>query len=104
MKSAINLLILLSATVALAEPPEAIQRITLDERVVVAVPVSTNRVTTTEAIIERMFSLRLVNQIVRDMLCPISESDFHSMSVGACRNRPLCLKTQRDSEIARRSP
>lgn len=46
MKSAINLLILLSATVALAEPPEAIQRITLDERIVVTVPVATNRVTT----------------------------------------------------------
>jgi hypothetical protein len=45
MKSAINLL-LLSVTVALADPPEAIQRITLDERVVVTVPVATNRVTT----------------------------------------------------------
>jgi hypothetical protein len=46
MKSAINLLILLSATVALAGPPEAIQRVTLDERIVVTVPVATNRVTT----------------------------------------------------------
>lgn len=36
----------LAVTVALAEPPEAIQRITLDERVVVTVPVATNRVTT----------------------------------------------------------
>ena len=38
--------LLLTASVALAEPPEAIQRITLDERVVVTVPVATNRVTT----------------------------------------------------------
>lgn len=45
MKSPISIL-LLSATLALAETPEAIQRITLDERVVVTVPVSTNRVTT----------------------------------------------------------
>jgi len=45
MKSQISLLFL-TATVALAEPPEAIQRVTLDERVVVTVPVSTNRVTT----------------------------------------------------------
>ena len=45
MKSPISIL-LLSATLALAEPPEAIQRITLDERVVVTVPVATNRVTT----------------------------------------------------------
>ena len=37
---------MLAATVALAEPPEAIQRITLDERVVITVPVATNRVTT----------------------------------------------------------
>src|SRR6059036_549793 len=37
---------LLAATVALAAPPEAIQRVTLDERVVITVPVSTNRVTT----------------------------------------------------------
>jgi len=37
---------LLVATVALAEPPEAIQRLTLDDRVVVSVPVATNRVTT----------------------------------------------------------
>lgn len=37
---------MLVATVALAEPPEAIQRLTLDDRVVVTVPVATNRVTT----------------------------------------------------------
>ncbi|MEI2725670.1 MAG: hypothetical protein V9H26_19795 [Verrucomicrobiota bacterium] len=36
----------MSAAVALAESPEAIQRVTLDERVVVTVPVATNRVTT----------------------------------------------------------
>lgn len=45
MKLRISIL-LLSATVAFAAPPEAIQRATLDERVVVTVPVSTNRVTT----------------------------------------------------------
>ncbi len=45
MKSAINIL-LLSATLALAESPEAIQRVILDERTVVVVPVATNRVTT----------------------------------------------------------
>jgi hypothetical protein len=45
MKSQISIL-LLSAAVALAEPPEAIQRVTLDETVVVTVPVATNRVTT----------------------------------------------------------
>ena len=45
MKSSISIL-LLSAAVALAEPPEAIQRATLDENVVVTVPVATNRVTT----------------------------------------------------------
>lgn len=45
MKSSISL-ILLTATLALAEPPEAIRRITLDESVVVTVPVATNRVTT----------------------------------------------------------
>ncbi len=45
MKSSINIL-LLSAAVALAEPPEAIQRVTLDETVIVTVPVATNRVTT----------------------------------------------------------
>jgi len=39
-------LLLLAATVSLAAPPEAIQRVTLDERVVITVPVSTNRVTT----------------------------------------------------------
>ena len=46
MKSPISLLILLAATVAFAESPEAVQRVTLDERAVVTVPVSTNRVTT----------------------------------------------------------
>ena len=45
MKSQISIL-LLAATVAFADPPEAIQRVTLDERAVVAVPVATNRVTT----------------------------------------------------------
>ena len=45
MKSPISILLLV-ATVAFAAPPEAIQRVTLDERVVVTVPVSTNRVTT----------------------------------------------------------
>jgi hypothetical protein len=45
MKSQISFL-LLAATVAFAAPPEAIQRITLDERVVVTVPVATNHVTT----------------------------------------------------------
>lgn len=45
MKLSISIL-LLSVTVALAAPPEAVQRVTLDERVVVTVPVSTNRVTT----------------------------------------------------------
>jgi len=46
MKSPISLLVLLAATVAFAEPPEVIQRLTLDERVVVTVPVATNHVTT----------------------------------------------------------
>ncbi len=45
MKSPISLL-LLAATVAFADPPEAIQRVTLDERAVITVPVATNRVTT----------------------------------------------------------
>lgn len=45
MKSQISIL-LLAASVAFAGPPESIQRITLDERVVVTVPVATNRVTT----------------------------------------------------------
>jgi len=45
MKSQISIL-LLSAAVALAEPPEAIQHVTLDENVVVTVPVATNCVTT----------------------------------------------------------
>ena len=39
-------LLLLVATCAFAAPPETIQRVTLDERVVITVPVSTNRVTT----------------------------------------------------------
>ena len=45
MKSRISLL-LLTATLAAAERPEAIQRVALDENVVVTVPVATNRVTT----------------------------------------------------------
>jgi len=45
MKSPISIF-LLAATVALAEPPESIQRVTLDERAVITVPVATNRVTT----------------------------------------------------------
>ena len=45
MKSPISIL-LLAATTASAAPPEAIQRLTLDERVVITVPVATNRVTT----------------------------------------------------------
>ena len=46
MKSQISLLILLAATVAFAETPGAIQRVTLDERAVITVPVATNHVTT----------------------------------------------------------
>jgi len=46
MKSPISLLVLLAAIGAFAESPEAIQRVTLDERVVVTVPVATNHVTT----------------------------------------------------------
>src|ERR1700686_1591754 len=46
MKSQISLLILLAATVAFSETPEAIQRVTLDERAVITVPVATNHVTT----------------------------------------------------------
>jgi hypothetical protein len=45
MKSQISLL-LFAATVALAEPQESIQRVMLDERTVVTVPVATNHVTT----------------------------------------------------------
>jgi len=45
MKSSISLL-LLTAAVALAGSPEAIQRVTLDETVVLTVPVASNRVTT----------------------------------------------------------
>ena len=45
MKSPISIL-LLAATVALAEPPEAVQTVRLDERTVITVPVATNRVTT----------------------------------------------------------
>lgn len=37
---------MLAASVALAEPPEAIQRVTLDAQAVISVPVATNRVTT----------------------------------------------------------
>ena len=46
MKSPISLCFLLAATVAFGEPPDTIQRVTLDERAVVTVPVATNRVTT----------------------------------------------------------
>jgi hypothetical protein len=45
MKSALSILLFVTTT-ALAERPEAIQRLMLDERVVVTVPVATNRVTT----------------------------------------------------------
>ena len=45
MKSQISFL-LFAAIVAFADPPESIQRVTLDERVVVTVPVATNHVTT----------------------------------------------------------
>ncbi|MCI0745724.1 MAG: TrbG/VirB9 family P-type conjugative transfer protein [Verrucomicrobia subdivision 3 bacterium] len=45
MKSPISIL-LLAATVALAELPEAVQTVRLDERTVITVPVATNRVTT----------------------------------------------------------
>jgi hypothetical protein len=45
MKSPISF-ILLASTVALAEPQESIQRVMLDERAVVTVPVATNHVTT----------------------------------------------------------
>src|SRR5262245_24469232 len=45
MKPSFSLLFL-ATTFALAEPPEAIQHITLDERAVVTVLVATNRVTT----------------------------------------------------------
>jgi hypothetical protein len=45
MKIQISLL-LFAATVALAEPQESIQRVMLDERTVVTVPVATNHVTT----------------------------------------------------------
>jgi hypothetical protein len=46
MKSPISFFVLLAASVAFAEPLDAIQRVTLDERVVVTVPVATNHVTT----------------------------------------------------------
>ncbi len=39
-------LLLLAATAVLAGPPDSIQRVPLDDRVVVSVPVATNRVTT----------------------------------------------------------
>ncbi len=45
MKSPISLLLLATA-VAFADPPESVQRVTLDERLVVTVSVATNRVTT----------------------------------------------------------
>jgi len=45
MKSALSILLFVTTT-TLAERPEAIQRLMLDERVVVTVPVATNRVTT----------------------------------------------------------
>lgn len=45
MRSGLTIL-LLATTVAWAEPPEAVQHILLDERVVITVPVATNRVTT----------------------------------------------------------
>ena len=45
MKSPSSLLLLV-ASLALAEPPEPIQRLMLDDRVVISVPVATNRVTT----------------------------------------------------------
>jgi hypothetical protein len=45
MKSPISLLFLATA-VAFADTPESVQRVTLDDRAVVTVPVATNRVTT----------------------------------------------------------
>ncbi len=45
MKSIVSLL-LLTATVALAQPPQSVQELWLDDRVAVTVPVATNRVTT----------------------------------------------------------
>ncbi|MEI6083709.1 MAG: hypothetical protein WCS70_05350 [Verrucomicrobiota bacterium] len=45
MRSSISLF-LLAVTVVLAEPQETIQRVPLDERAVITVPVATNRVTT----------------------------------------------------------
>src|SRR5438552_12652004 len=45
MKFPISFL-LAAASIALADAPDAIQRVTLDDRVVVSVPVATNRVTT----------------------------------------------------------
>ncbi len=45
-RSAICLLLLLGASVALAERPQAIERVTLDDRAVTTVPVATNRITT----------------------------------------------------------
>ena len=43
MKSLISIF-LLAATVAFADTPEQIQRVTLDERVVITVPVATSHV------------------------------------------------------------
>ncbi len=45
-RSAFSLLLLLTASAALAERPQAIERVTLDDRAVATVPVATNRVTT----------------------------------------------------------
>ncbi len=45
-RSAISLLLLLGASVAIAEQSRAIERLTLDNRAVTTVPVATNRVTT----------------------------------------------------------
>ena len=45
MKSPISLLLLI-ATAAFGDPPEAIQHVTLDEGTVITVPVTTNHVTT----------------------------------------------------------
>jgi hypothetical protein len=46
MKSLSSLLAFFVVTVAFAEPNDSIQRVTLDDRIVVTVPVATNRVTT----------------------------------------------------------
>ena len=46
MNSRNSLLLLCSVVTAVADPPEPVQRRTLDERTVITVPVATNRVTT----------------------------------------------------------